>query len=64
MPATNIPYVMQAAPARCPTCGKPVRLLAPHDLRDVGPLFYVCWTCREVRQAGVGLCPDVTDCEK
>jgi len=39
--------------ARCPTCDERLRLLQRGDGRN--PMFYICWTCEEVRQLGVGL---------
>lgn len=38
----------------CPKCGEKPSLLA-HDGTIINSAFYICWTCCEVRQVGVGL---------
>lgn len=50
-------YVIDASTAVCPNCGDAVPLLGPLDGSLRKPRFYICWTCREVREVGVGLVP-------
>jgi hypothetical protein len=46
-------YVIQKAEkSTCPKCGLTVDLLAPEI--NNGPIFYICWPCKIVAQAGVG----------
>jgi hypothetical protein len=48
-------YIVQAAlNAKCPLCGQPVDMLCDHKGNIKKPWFFVCWTCRNITQIGVG----------
>jgi uncharacterized protein with PIN domain len=56
MPATDtyeIPYVRVKTPkSTCSKCHGPLTLLQRKD--GFASMFYICWNCQKVFQAGVG----------
>jgi hypothetical protein len=47
-------YVLSPAPkSKCPDCDGTVELLMKKSL-GLGPIFYVCWTCKKLFEAGRG----------
>ncbi len=48
--------ITQAQKTLCSICENNVTLLmAKEPTVGIDPAFYICWTCRDVRQIGVGL---------
>ena len=48
-------YVLQQADkSTCPLCGQHLSLLCDHKGNVKKPWFYICWTCRNITQVGVG----------
>ena len=43
----------KATTSYCPRCGQNPTLLMGDDAP--WPAFYICWTCKEIREIGVGL---------
>jgi predicted amidophosphoribosyltransferase len=55
--APELPYVRLKTPKpTCSQCQSPLTLLQRKD--GFGSMFYVCWHCHRVFQAGVGEVPE------
>ena len=55
---TESKYVIQrTSKSHCPDCDDDVDLLAPEEIETEQAYFYICWTCKEVFQTGVGRVP-------
>ena len=53
---TNSNYVLQPCESRCKECDSKVGLLIERNGRPGTPVFFVCWHCHKVYQAGRGEC--------
>jgi hypothetical protein len=55
-------YVLQlTSKSICPDCGENVHLLCPDGVKLLnGRMFFICFTCKTVAEAGVG---KVLDCD-
>ena len=46
--------VQQESTAICPMCGQRMYLLCDRKGNSKKPWFYICWTCRNIVQVGIG----------
>jgi hypothetical protein len=48
-------YVVQPSPdSRCPMCNQYLQLLCDRKGNIRKPWFYICWSCRNITQVGIG----------
>jgi hypothetical protein len=48
------PFILQSeSTARCPGCNRLTEMLVRESVPVHSPIFYVCWPCRRIWQAGV-----------
>lgn len=54
MPTKSKYIIQKTQKSHCPECNQTVDLLAPINPRMRGAIFYICWNCKAIFQAGVG----------
>ncbi len=55
-------YVRQVTTkSHCGSCARNLTLLIPNDPGPADSLFYICWNCKKISQAGIGEVEEAVD---